>query len=706
MRDKVVAFVAVFLSIYHLASALFGAPTTRVFLPIHLLTALLLCFLLKPSSPSLGSLGKILDGIFLSACIVLLGWSLSHVDTWDLMSIGLGGLDYAMAVIFVLVIAEAARRTIGYALIVLAIIFGIHALWAPYFPGIFFGAGVSLGSLMTTVVISDAGIYGVPVTIVAQYVVLFLVFGALVQASGVGSFFTKLALALFGAQAGGPAKAAVISSGMFGTLSGSGISNVLTTGSFTIPMMKKAGYPASTAGAVEAASAVGGSLMPPIMGAVAFMMAEFVGVPYATVATAALLPAILYFSAIFFAVHLEAKKLGLGGFDRLHLPSAISVLRRDWYMLTPIAVIIGMIASGYSIILTMNWAIGTLILLSWLRRDTAITPLKFIKCAISAGKLVGGIAATCALAGILIACIDATGISFEISQAMLKLTSGNLIPVLLIGGLLALILGTGLTASAVYITMVATVVPLLQDAGVTPLAAHMFAFYFGVISDITPPTALAAVTAASIANANPVRTMMKASALGVGAFFVPFAFIFHPELLMVGDLTEILFAFSSVAMALFLISTGLVGFIGRPLNPVVRAGLILIGAAGIFTTGILCAALITVGLTIVAAVYRWGGRNNPSTKIHNRKSLSPADFQTVFEDSTIKNQAYRMGRIELPEKLFFVLSIFSCGVLYFTNIQNSMWGIWAIFICMLALASLAYIRHYPKEQAPLYSDDQ
>ena len=198
---------------------------------------------------------------------------------------------------------------------------------------------------------------------------------------------------------------------------------------------------------------------------------------------------------------------------------------------------------------------------------------------------------------------------------------------------------------------------------------------------------------------------MKASALGVGAFFVPFAFIFHPELLMVGDLTEILFAFSSVAMALFLISTGLVGFIGRPLNPVVRAGLILIGAAGIFTTGILCAALITVGLTIVAAVYRWGGRNNPSTKIHNRKSLSPADLQTVFEDSAIKNQAYRMGRIELPEKLFFVLSIFSCGVLYFTNIQNSMWGIWAIFICMLALASLAYIRHYPKEQAPLYSDD-
>ena len=705
MRDRAVAFVAVFLSIYHLASALFGAPTTRVFLPIHLLTALLLCFLLKPSRASLGMLGKVIDGAFIVACIALLGWSLSHVDTWDLMSIGLSGLDYAMAVIFVLMIAEAARRTIGYALIVLAIIFGIHALWAPYFPGIFFGAGVSLQSLMTTVVISDAGIYGVPVTIVAQYVVLFLVFGALVQVSGVGSFFTKLALATFGAQAGGPAKAAVISSGMFGTLSGSGISNVLTTGSFTIPMMKKTGYPAHTAGAVEAASAVGGSLMPPIMGAVAFMMAEFVGVPYATVAAAALLPAVLYFGAIFFAVHLEAKKLGLGGFSRLHLPSAIGVLKSDWYMLTPIAVIIGMIASGYSIILTMNWAIGTLVCLSWLRWETAITPLKFVKCAISAGKLVGGIAATCALAGILIACIDATGISFEISQAMLKLTSGNLIPVLLIGGLLALILGTGLTASAVYITMVATVVPLLQDAGITPLAAHMFAFYFGVISDITPPTALAAVTAASIANANPVQTMMKASALGIGAFFVPFAFVFHPELLMVGDLVEILFALLSIAIALFMVSSGLVGFIGGPLHVVTRVALISIGVTGIFTTGMLCAAILTVGLIVVASVYRWGKRSARVLKMSTQKTLVPTDLHVLFEAGVADKQAHKIRRVQLPEKVFFAVLISSFGILYFTNIQNSMWGVWALFVGALSLASLAYIRHAPKDQDPLYTDD-
>jgi len=704
MRDKAVVFVAVFLSIYHLVCALFGGPTTRVFLPIHLLSALLLCFLLRPSSAKFGSLGKAIDGAFMAACIALLVWSLSHVDTWDLMSIGLSGWDYVMAMMFVAVIAEAARRTIGYALIALSIIFGIHALWAPYFPGIFFGAGVSLQSLMTTVVISDAGIYGVPVTIVAQYVVLFLVFGALVQISGVGAFFTKLALALFGAQPGGPAKAAVISSGMFGTLSGSGISNVLTTGSFTIPMMKRTGYPGSTAGAVEAASAVGGSLMPPIMGAVAFMMAEFVGVPYVTVATAALLPALLYFGAVFFAVHLEAKKLGLGGIAKLSMPSAISVLRADWYMLIPIIVIIGLIASGYSIILTMNWAIGALILLSWIRRDTAITPLKFVHCAISAGKLVGGIAATCALAGVLIACIDATGISFEISQAMLKLTSGSLVPVLLIGGALALVLGTGLTASAVYITMVATVVPLLQDAGITPLAAHMFAFYFGVVSDITPPTALAAVTASSIADANPVKTMMKASALGIGAFFVPFAFVFHPELLMRGSFLEIFLVFSSVALSLFMVSAGLAGFIGRPLSPVVRSVLVFVGVAGIFTTGQLSGLFALVGLSIIVVDYWLGQREQRSANGRVGECNSPVELEAIFESDVAKDKFQHSVPFELMDKVFVAFMSVCAALLYFTNIQNSVWMAWAGLICALALVCLAYEHRISKQRASVYVD--
>jgi TRAP transporter 4TM/12TM fusion protein len=561
----VVAILATYLALYHLYIGIYGSPTNRVFLPVHLCLALALCFLAYPVR-AVGRIGSALDAVGAIGSLLILAWCLLNLEDWDLKSVGLSPLDQAACTLLLVLVAEAVRRTTGWALIVLSGLFMVHALWARYFPGILHGAGVSWESLLISLVIGDSGIFGVPVLVIAQYVVLFLLFGRLLQIIGAGAFFSRMAFALFGARIGGPAKAAVLSSGLFGTMSGSGVSNVLTTGSFTIPMMIRVGYKPPFAAGVEASAAVGGAIMPPVMGAVAFMMAEFMGVSYVEVAIAAAIPALLYYLAIFFTVHFEASRLKLRGLPADLLPRAWPLLKQEGYLLLPLATIVALILAGYSVILVVVWSIFATVLISFRKRASAVSPHRFASALVATGSLTGPLTVTCAIAGVLIGSMGATGVGFQISQALVELSGQTLAGLLVMSALLALLLGTGLTASAVYITMVATVIPILKSAGVSDMAAHMFAFYFGVVSDITPPTALAAVTAAGIARSHPVSTMNQASRIGIAAFIVPFMFVYSPGLLMQGSLWDVVRASLSASLGLACLAAALTGYAWRDLR--------------------------------------------------------------------------------------------------------------------------------------------
>lgn len=611
LRARGVAALAVYLALYHLYIGIYGSPTNRVFLPVHLCLALALCFLAHPSRRRIGSL---IDWAGAIASLGLLAWCLIEIEEWDLKSVGLSAGDQFACTLFLLLVAEAVRRATGWSLILLSGAFMVHALWARHFPGVLHGAGVSWESLLISLVIGDSGIFGVPVLVIAQYVVLFLLFGRLLQVIGAGAFFSRMAFALFGSRVGGPAKAAVLSSGLFGTMSGSGVSNVLTTGSFTIPMMVRVGYKPAFAGGVEASAAVGGAIMPPVMGAVAFMMAEFMGVGYVEVAIAAAIPAILYYLAIFFTVHFEASKLRLMGLPADLLPRPWPLLRREGYLLLPLVTIVALILAGYSVVLVVVWSILTTVLISYRSLGTAVSPHRFSSALVATGQLTGPLTATCAIAGVLIGSMGATGVGFQIAQAVVALSGQTLLGMLIVTALLALVLGTGLTASAVYITMVATVIPILKSAGVSDMAAHMFAFYYGVISDITPPTALAAVTAAGIARSHPVATMNQASRIGIAAFVVPFMFVYSPALLMQGSAWDIVRASLSAGLGLACLSIALTGHGWRDLRHWERLALLVASALLIFDQWLL--DLAGVSIAAVLLMPQWLANRRKAVELH------------------------------------------------------------------------------------------
>jgi TRAP transporter 4TM/12TM fusion protein len=594
-----IALLSSFLLLFHLYVGVYGPPTNIVYLAVHLCVALALAFLFVPlrrrwDEPL--NAWSVLDLAGVAICFAVLAYLLASIDTWQQRLVEMRVIDSVMAVALIGVVIEIVRRTVGWALIVLSACFVVHALFADRFPGVFYGPPVSVESLLQTLFIGDAGIFGIPVLVMAQYVVLFLLFGRLLQETGAGAFFTRLAFAVFGHRVGGPAKAAVVSSGLFGTASGSGVSNVLTTGAFTIPMMARLGYRPAFAGGVEASAAVGGAIMPPVMGAVAFMMAEFMGVSYGAIALAAVLPAVLYYFAIYCTVHLEAKKFGLRTLARQDLPRAWPLIARQGYLAAPLLLIIVLLVAGYSIVLVaLVTSLGT-ILVSFIRPETRVSPARMADAIEATARTTTSLSATCACAGLIIGSIFATGLSFQVTQVVISLAADKLWLLVVVSGLIALVLGTGLTASAVYITMVATVIPILKAAGVSDMGAHMFAFYYGVVADITPPTALAAVAAAGIARANPMSTMVEASRIGVAAFIVPVTFVYSPALLMQGDVLTIALATLTAGLGLFALAVALAGHLSRPIGAARRV-VFLIGA---FCLIMADGASDLVGLVLVA----------------------------------------------------------------------------------------------------------
>lgn len=599
-------WVATVFVLLHLYVAMFGGPATLFFRPVHLILALVLVFVWfplgrKPEAPF--NRWTVVDLVLIAAAVWVFQFYLSLGRGIALRAVTMTPLDYAAAITLIVLVLEAVRRTVGPVIVGLCLLAIIYALWTESFPGVFYGPSVSPQRLISNIAFGNNGLFGVPLGVMANYVFLYILFGAMLSACGAGAFFNNLAFAIFGHRTGGPAKAAVVSSAVQGTISGSAISNVLISGSFTIPMMKRLGYRPPFAAGVEVVASNGGIITPPIMGAIAFMMAEFSGIPYAQIIVAAAVPAFLYFFIIFCSVHFEARRLGLPVFDRGALPQLSGVLWKEGFLIIPLVVVTATLLMGYSIAKVALAGIFTAFALSFMRSHTRLTPARLLAATTRAVRDTVGLSATCAAVGIIIAVFNATGLNFQITQTAAALAQSNLFLLLVITGFLAMVLGMGLSATAVYITMVATVVPLLVQSGIPTMAAHLFAIYFGIAANITPPVALAAYAAAPLAGANPLAVGLQAVRLGFGLYLLPFLFVYGPELLLIGTPAEIVYAIVSTSVALAAFAAAAAGFLMARLDAASRIGLAS-GAALVALPGIATDAAGFAMLAVLAAINR------------------------------------------------------------------------------------------------------
>ncbi len=556
-----IAVIALVMTAFHLWVGFFGAPDSLVLRAAHLGFALVLAFLLYPRRGGEPERPRALDllfalGVFAASAYPVL--SLDYIYDRFIYVDDLRPADWIFGLIMLLLLLEATRRALGPALPLTAVAFLLYALLF---------ADVSPQVLMEQLYVSTEGIYGIPTSVSATYVMLFILFGAMVERTRTGRFFMDLALALTGHTTGGPAKVACITSGMFGTVSGSAVANVMTTGAFTIPLMKRLGYRAGFAGAVEAVASTGGQLMPPIMGAAAFIMAEFLGVSYLQVTIWALLPALLYYVALFAAIHFEARRSGLVGLPRAELPRPGQVLAEEGHLAIPLVVIVAMLVAGWSAPFAALAGIASVFPVALLRattRDT-VTLANLLDACIAGARNTVPVALACGCAGIVIGVVTLTGLGIDFTGLVLSIAENTLIVALLLTMLAGIVLGMGMPTSPAYIMQVALLVPALVKLGVAQPAAHLFALYFAVLSSITPPVALAVYAANGLSGASLWETGRTAVRLGLTGYIVPFMFVYGPALLMEGSWGEVLLAATTAFVGVVGLAAALVGHLRAPL---------------------------------------------------------------------------------------------------------------------------------------------
>ena len=496
----------------------------------------------------------------------------------------------AIAIISVLALMELCRRAVG-----LPILCVCGALLVYTF------MNVRFGKVIYDLFYTTSGVMNTPINVCASYIVLFIIFGAFLERTGISNFFIDLANSVAGSASGGPAKVAVISSALCGMVSGSSVGNTVTTGSVTIPMMKKTGYKGEFAGAVEAASSTGGQIMPPIMGAAAFLMAQYTGVGYGEIALRAILPALLYFTGIFIAVHLEAKKLGLKGIPRDQLPR-FAVLIKKVYLLLPIVILVALVSTNKR---TMQFsaavAIVATIVVGIINKDNRLTLKKIIEALEAGGKNTISVAVACGMAGIVAGCITSTGLASKLISTIVSISGGHAMIALVLTMLCCIVLGMGVPTTANYCIMAATCAPILMspEIGIPTLAAHFFVFYFGIVADITPPVALAAYAGSAIAKAPPMKTAFNATRLAIAAFIVPYIFALNPSLLLIDSTPfSIVTICITAVIGIFGVSSGLAGYIYKSMNPLER----ILCIAGGITLLIPGALTDIIGIVLVGAV--------------------------------------------------------------------------------------------------------
>lgn len=525
-------------------------------------------------------------------------------------------LEIWLAVILVIALFDACRRTIGWPIVILASLFLAYGLLGAYLPDGLAHRGYSLKRVTAQLYLGGGGIFGTPLGVSATFVTGVVVLGALLEKTGAGQVLMDFATGLTGRMRGGPAKAAVVGSSLMGMISGTAVANVLTTGPISIPLMRKSGYRKEAAGAIEAVASTGGQLMPPVMGAAAFIMAEFTETSYLTIAKAAFLPAVIFYAVLLAMVHFEAvkRKIPLSR-DADSVTDWVSILRRS-YLLAPLPVFVGMLLNGYSIMLSSFWAVTASVIVSFFSRATAQTPRRMVQTAIAAASAVIPVALACAAAGVIIGIITLTGVGLKFSTLVVLLSGGKLPLALVLTMLTCLILGMGLPTAAAYILVATLVAPALVDLGVSLLAAHLFVLYSAMLSSITPPVALAAYAAASISQGNPLKIAVLACQFGMGAFAVPYFFVYDPALLGI-DVTwvQVVVSFITAIAGGVCASIAMMGVFAHRLNVIERLGFAL--AAVLFMNSDwridALATLLTAGLIL------WDLRKTPRDEIISAK---------------------------------------------------------------------------------------
>ncbi len=499
------------------------------------------------------------------------------VDYWDFIErVGLPTkLDVIFGFLTLLLILEATRRTVGLPLVIIVIVFLIYTLWGHILPPPLSHKGYDLERITTSLYMTQNGIFGVAIKTMAYFIFLFIAFGSFFGNAGGTEFFINLASSIFGRLRGGPAKIAVVSSGMMGTISGSAVANTVTTGSFTIPLMKRIGFESHVAGAVEATASSGGALMPPVMGAAAFVMSEFLRIPYISICKAALIPAILYYISIFAIVHFYSIKIGLKGLSEDEAPKFKEVVREKWLFFIPLLILIVVLILGYSPRVAVLYTILSIILVGFFKKEIRLTPRKFLNSLAQSGFDSIMVSTACAAAGIVIGVVLLTGMSAKITNLVLQVSAGSLIIALIMTMLASILFGMGLPTVVCYVLLASTVAPSLVGMGVLPLAAHLFIFYFGMLCMVTPPVAFAAYAGAAIAKADPMRTGFTAWIFALAGFLLPYMFVYNNSLLLMGRPVDIVLAFITACIGVICLSASIMNYFIRKTNIIERILLFL-----------------------------------------------------------------------------------------------------------------------------------
>ena len=560
---KIVSAIAITFSIFQLYTATFGVLDAQLQRAVHLGFGLALVYLLYPTRKS---------------------WSRTKLHPFDLLLAILGaaapayilieynqlvmrsGLvttpDLVVGILGILLVVEATRRVVGIPMVTVVVLFLAYAFAGPYMPGVLAHRGLTLSQLVGHLFFTTEGIFGIPLGVSSTFIFLFILFGAYLESTGLGKFFIDLANSIAGWASGGPAKVAVLSSGLMGTVSGSSVANVVGTGSLTIPMMKKLGYHKNFAGAVEAAASTGGQLMPPVMGAAAFLMAEFVGVPYIDIVKAAVIPALLYFTGVWLGVHFEAKRSNLKGLPREQLPKMSRLLVERGHLAIPLVVIVYLLVTGYTPMRAALVAIVLSIICSALRKSTRMKPIEIVRGLDKGARNVLSVLVACASAGIVIGVVTKTGVGLKLASGLLTLSGGMLLPTMFFTMITAIVLGMGVPTTANYVITSTIAAPAIIQMGVPVLAAHMFVFYFGIIADVTPPVALAAFAGAGIAGGNALRTGVNAAKLAIAAFIIPYMFVLSPVILMIdATIPGLVVTTVTAIIGMIALSSALIGYL-------------------------------------------------------------------------------------------------------------------------------------------------
>jgi len=566
--QRVLAFlIALFglgLIAFHLLTSSFGAFEPFAYRTTHVTFVLVLIYLLYPTGRK--SWKDKFNPYFLLDLFILVFLVYSQVyiylDVVDLpmRAVSPNRHDLIVGMGIYLLVIEATRRAVGLPMALVAIFFSLHAIFASHFPWIFKGNSISLDRFIGIQFLESDGIYGIPIAMMALFVVLFIIFSSILSASRASRALVDMAIGLTGWMTGGPAKSSVVSSALFGTISGSVVANVVVDGVFTIPMMKKTGYSGEEAAGIEAVTSSGGQIMPPVMGATAFVMAGLLGVTYGEVCLRAAFPAILYYVSLFCVVHFIARRRGMKRIPRSELPALWPAMKRGITLFSIVAIVLFLVL-GFTADVAALWGAVSVFILSFFSRHNRLTPDELLSCFIDAARLVCSVSIACACAGVIIGAVTYSGLGMQLTGLVLKLSHGYLWPALVLTMIVSIILGMGMTTTAVYITLAVLIIPGIVEMKVLPMAAHMFCFYFGVISNITPPVALGAFAAAGIAGTNPMKTGWEACKIGCVAFIIPFMFVYNPEIMLIGSPVDVIIALCTASLGALVLGAAVANFL-------------------------------------------------------------------------------------------------------------------------------------------------